>query len=83
MTAEVGLEMALLRPKRGMLPYWSRMAIAEFAARGASYAELSRMFGVGRSTVYRAVHRASSAYCPLTGRRLLTESQAAAAPRKG
>lgn len=83
MTPEIAQEMALLRPRRGVLPYWSRMAIAEFAARGATYAELMRMFRVGRSTVYRAIHRPSLGYCPLTGQRQLTTGQAAPLKRTG
>lgn len=77
MTVELALEMALLRPRRGVLPFWSRLAIADFAARGATYADLMRMFRVGRSTVYRAIHRPSTAYCSLGGRRQLTQVQAA------
>jgi transposase-like protein len=69
--------MALLRPSRGILPLWSRLAIAELASQGATYTELAHLFGVSRSTVYRAIHRSSAGYCPLSGQRLLTRSQAA------
>jgi len=75
MTSDSAREMALLRPSRGGLPLWSRMAIAELASRGVAYSELMRMFRVGRSTVYRAIKRPSKAYCPLSGRRLLSDTQ--------
>src|SRR5262249_47592656 len=75
MTPELAQEMAGFRPSRGLLPFWSRLAIADFAARGATYGELMEMFGVGRSTVYRAIHRHTRAFCSLSGRRTLTEAQ--------
>lgn len=81
MTLELAREMAWLRPPRGALPFWSRLAISELAAAGATYSELARMFGVGRSTVYRAIHRPVHAYCLISGRRQLTDSQAAAVCR--
>src|SRR5579864_206209 len=68
LTAEMARDMALLRPRRGTLPLWSRLAIAQLAAEGASYLELMQRFNVARSTVYRAIHRPPRAYCPLTGR---------------
>ncbi len=77
MTSEVALQLAWMRPSRGMLPYWSRLAIADLASRGATYAELMVLFGVGRSTVYRAVHKASAGYVALSGVRALTASQKA------
>jgi transposase-like protein len=77
LTTELAKEMALLRPRRGTLPFWSRLAIAELAQRGATYSDLMRLFRVGRSTVYRAIHRTSAAYCPLSGRRLPSSSQSA------
>ncbi len=82
LTPEVAMEMALLRPPRGTLPFWSRLAIAELAQRGATYSELMRLFGVGRSTVYRAIHRPCSAYCLVSGRRLLSPSEAAPIQRR-
>lgn len=77
LTVEQALDMARLRPARGHLPHWSRMAVSEFAKRGASYAELMALFGVGRSTVYRCLHGRSTAYHPLSGRRQLSTSQLA------
>lgn len=77
LTAEVARDMALLRPRGGILPYWSRMAIAEFSARGATYSQLMRQFRVSRSTIYRAIHQPTFAYCLRSGRRLLTDVQKA------
>lgn len=77
MSIELAQEMTRLRPPRGLIPLWSRMAIAELAARGTSYTELMSIFGVGRSTVYRAIHCPTAAYCPLSGRRTLTKAQQA------
>ena len=77
LTAEQGLEMARLRSPRGQLPLWSRMAIAEYAKRGATYRQLMHLFGVGRSTVYRALHSRTLAYSPLSGHRHLSTSQRA------
>ena len=77
MTLAVAVAMAQLRPKRGMLPYWSRLAIAELASKGATYAALMEVFGVSRSTVYRAIMGQPRGYAPMSGRRLLTGSQAA------
>ena len=67
--------MALMRPKRGMLPYWSRMAIAELSAQGMTYAAIMTMFGVGRSTVYRAKKGKPRGFAPLSGQRVLTPQQ--------
>jgi hypothetical protein len=78
MNVELGLQMALLRPPRGVLPFWSRMAIAELASQGKTYTELARLFRVGRSTVYRAIHQPCGAYFILTGVRQITKQQAAA-----
>lgn len=75
LSAETALLMAHARGPRGVLPLWSRMAMAEFAARGATYDELMKMFGVGRSTVYRALHRTTTTYSALSGCRQLTIAQ--------
>lgn len=82
MSAEKGLAMALARRPRGVLPLWSRMAIAEYAALGLSYSDLMRMFGIGRSTVYRALHHESTMFCPLSGGRKLTPSQKKSPPNE-
>jgi len=80
MTPDVARQMAMLRPRGGILPLWSRMAIAQLAAEGATYTQLMEMFKVGRSTVYRAIHRQSAAYSLLSCHRLLSHSQSAPAP---
>lgn len=82
LSAEKGLAMTHVRAPRGVLTLWSRMAIAEFADRGATYAELMAIFKVGRSTVYRALHHSPSSFCPLSGRRRLTIVQAAPLRRR-
>ena len=80
LTAETGLQMALIRPAKFLLPVWSRMAIAEYARRGVSYAELATMFRCGKSTVWRCVRRWPGGFAPLSGRRLLTPQQLAPVP---
>lgn len=80
LSAENGVEMARLRCPRGQLPLWSRMAIAEYARQGATYEQLMHLFGVGRSTVYRALHSRTSTFSPLSGHRHLSASQRAPIP---
>ena len=75
LTAETGLEMALLRPAGRAMPMWSRMAIAEYASQGASYVDLALMFQCAKSTVWRSVKRWPVGYAPLSGTRVLTEQQ--------
>lgn len=77
LTLETGLELSMLRPSGGVLPIWSRMAIAEYAARGKSYNELSQMFNCSKSTVWRCIKRWPSAYDPLSFKRVLTKQQKA------
>ena len=74
-TAEIGLAMSLLRPAGTFMPMWSRMAIAEYASKGASYGELAQMFGCGKSTVWRCVKKWPRGFDPLSGKRLLTHQQ--------
>ena len=83
LTAETGLEMATIRPARCLMPVWSRMAVAEYARRGESYAELATMFRCGKSTVWRCVRRWPGGFAPLSGRRLLTVQQQAKVPAQG
>ena len=59
------------------MPLWSRMAIVEFAWRGASYDELATKFQCGKSTVWRCVKGQSGGFAPLSGQRLLTRQQQA------
>lgn len=75
MTPDLALAMAEFRPRRGMLPYWSRLALAELASEGATYASLMALFKVGRSTVYRAIKGQPRGYAPFSGQRLLTAVQ--------
>lgn len=77
LTAELGLEMALIRPAGGTMPMWCRMAIAEFAWQGASYDHLAEMFHCGKSTIWRCVKGRSCGFAPLSGQRLLTKQQQA------
>lgn len=80
MSAEVGLQMALLRPSGTVMPMWSRMAIAEYASNGASYVELAEMFKCGKSTVWRCVKRWPGGFALLSGRRVLSRQQMAPPP---
>ena len=80
LTAEIGLEMSMIRPARCMLTVWSRMAVAEYARRGVSYADLATMFRCGKSTVWRCVKRWPGGFAPLSGRRLLTSQQLSPVP---
>ena len=76
LTQEVALQMLAHRPTGGVLPLWSRMALTQLALGGASYAELARRFGVGRSTVYRAIRNCSAGYCPISGYRQINQKVA-------
>lgn len=80
MNAEIGLQMALLRPPGTVMPMWSRMAIAEYASNGASYAELAATFKCGKSTVWRCVKRWPGGFALLSGRRVLSRQQMAPPP---
>lgn len=82
LTAEVGLEMAMMRPPRCLLPVWSRMAVAEYARGGVSYVDLATMFRCGLTTVWRCVKRWPGGFAPLSGRRLLTPQQLAQVPSR-
>lgn len=76
-TAELGLKMCLLRPPRTVMPLWSRMAIADFAAQGVAYNELAIKFRCGRSTVWRCIKRWPGGFAALSGQRILTMQQLA------
>ena len=80
LTAEVGLEMAMIRPRKCLMPVWSRMAVAEYARHGMSYDELATMFRCGLTTVWRCVKRWPGGFAQLSGRRLLTVQQQAQVP---
>ena len=75
LSAEIGLAMSLLRPAGYVMPLWSRMAIADYASKGASYVELAVMFRCGKSTVWRCVKRWPEGFAPLSGKRVLTKQQ--------
>ena len=75
-TAEVGLAMAEFRRPGSLLPLWSRMAIAELAWAGISYAELASQFRCGRSTIWRCIKGRTRTYQALSGLRRLTRQQA-------
>jgi hypothetical protein len=61
LTPELGLEMALLRPPGSIMPMWSRMAMAEYAADGMTYADLAELFRCGKSAVWRIAGRLRAA----------------------
>src|SRR5690554_3177855 len=75
LSLELGLAMALARPPRGLMPLWSRMAIAEHAHNGVSYQELAKMFRCSKNTVWRCVTQRSTAFERMSGRRLLSSQQ--------
>jgi AraC-like DNA-binding protein len=77
---EVGLELAQLRPKRAILPFWSRLAIAAYREAGSDYQTLARLFHCSRNTVRRALKMHAVAYCTITGNRRLTAAQLALLP---
>jgi hypothetical protein len=75
-SAEDGLKMAQRRG-RAHLPWWSRLAIAEYAHRLGGTGEVARLFTCSRRTVQLALTRWPIAYDPLTGERKLSSTQAA------
>ena len=81
-TAETGLEMAVMRTAGCVMSMWSRMAIAEYARQGMNYLELAAMFRCGKSTVWRCVKGWPGGFAPLSGRRLLTLQQQTKVPER-
>jgi len=75
LSLELGLAMALARPPRGLMPLWSRMALAEYAHNGVSDQELAKMFRCSKNTVWRCVRQRSTAFERMSGRRLLSSQQ--------
>ena len=73
-SAKDGLCMALARG-RTQLPFWSRMAICEFAGRGLARAELATMFRCSQSTVGNVLRNIGGGFNVMTGERTLTNSQ--------
>lgn len=74
-TAEDGLKMA---QRRGAahLPWWSRLAIAEFVQRLGSTSEVASLFHCSRRTVQLALKNSPASYEPLSGERRLSQTQA-------
>jgi hypothetical protein len=74
-TAEDGLMMA---QRRGAahLPWWSRLAIAEFRDRLMSTSEVASLFECSRRTVQLVLKTWPTAYDPLSGKRRLSRTQA-------
>lgn len=75
-TAEDGLKMAQLRGRTHM-PWWSRLAIAEYAHRLGDTAEVARLFNCSRRTVQLVTKARPLAYDLFTGERKLSSTQSA------
>ena len=74
-TPEDGLKMAQRRV-RAHLPWWSRLAIAEFRHRLGSTAEVASLFKCSRRAVQLVLKVWPIAYDPLSGERRLSRTQA-------
>jgi hypothetical protein len=74
-SAEDGLRMAQRR-RRAHMPWWSRLAIAEFVDQLGSTTEVALLFRCSRRTVQLALKRHPLAYEPLSGERCLSRTQA-------
>ena len=59
------------------LPFWSRLAIAEFRVRLGGPKEVARLFRCSVRTVQLILRTTPTAYDPLTGERRLSRTQAA------
>jgi hypothetical protein len=75
-TAEDGLKMAQRR-RRAHMPWWSRLAIAEYAHRHGDTAEVARLFNCSPRTVQLVTKAWPLAYDPFTGERKLSSTQVA------
>jgi hypothetical protein len=73
-TAEDGLIMAQRR-RRAHMPWWSRLAIAEYAHQLGDTAEVARLFNCSRRTVQLVTKTWPLAYDPFTGERKLSSTQ--------
>lgn len=73
-TADDGLKMAQRRGAT-QLPWWSRLAIADFAFRMEGTREVADLFACSRRTVQLALRRLPISFDPLTGERRLSRSQ--------
>lgn len=74
-TPDDGLKMAQRRGSTH-LPWWSRLAIADFAARGRSTSEVAGLFRCSRRTVHIALTRGALSFDCFTGARRLSSTQA-------
>jgi hypothetical protein len=74
-TAEDGLKMAQRR-RRAHMPWWSRLAIADFVERLGSTTQVASLFRCSRRTVQLVVKASPIAYDLLTGERCLSRTQA-------
>lgn len=74
-TAEDGLRMAQRR-RRAHMPWWSRLAIAEFVERLGDKTEVASLFCCSPRTVQLALKRSPIAYDLLTGERRPSRTQA-------
>ncbi len=81
LTPEQACAMTLVRPTRGMIPHWGRLAMVHYRLEGYSVSKVAEMFGCSRNSVVRATRgQTKRGYQPLSGRRALTSSQAAHVP---
>lgn len=74
-TPEDGLKMAQRRGSTH-LPWWSRLAVADFAARGQSTSEIAHLFRCSRRTVQMVLTRGALSFDCFTGARRLSSTQA-------
>ena len=74
-TPEDGLMIAQRRG-RAHLPWWSRLAIAEFRHRLGSTGEVAALFNCSRRTVQLVLKTCPIAYDPFSGERRLSRTQA-------
>lgn len=74
-TAEDGMKMAQRR-RHAHMPWWSRLAIAEFVDRLGNTTAVASHFCCSRRTVQLALKSHPIAYNPLSGERCLSRTQA-------
>jgi hypothetical protein len=73
--AQAALAMARVRPVRGHLCLWSRLAILERVQAGVTYRQAASEFSVSIATVQRAVRKGFRGYDLLACTRVLSSSQ--------
>lgn len=74
-TPDDGLKMAQRRGST-QLPWWSRLAIADFTARGRTTSEVADLFRCSCRTVQIVLTRAALSFNCFTGERRLSSTQA-------